>query len=638
MRLPMRQRILLGCVPLVVALLAWTSIFRHARDGVADLLFDFRYTPNDVVVIAIDEHSIQTIGQWPWPRAVMASAISRLSSARAIGIDVNYKESSRLGISDDRALVTALRTSRVPVVLASELQPDNTIIGPIPTLTVVSHQGLANMTVDADGVARTVSLWRTGIPTFATQIAQVATGRQDSSLPTHIRIRYVGPERTIPTYPFTNLLDGTIPASDLKDKIILIGATARDLQDYRQTPLGLMSGVEVQATIVENILHNDFLQTRPVVDILVTLLAGIAGLAVAWYLRRILTVLMGTGLAIVLVWIGVFIAFNHGLIIDIIMPTVAIIIGASAMMLVRYLATTQERRFIHDTFSRYLAPQVIEALIEDPSRIRIGGERRELTILFSDIRGFTTLSETMGPQELAQFLNRYLGIMTDLILTRRGVIDKYIGDAIMAFWGAPLDDDEHALHGVLSALSMVSGLEEFNAENQTLGLAKIDVGIGLNTGTVTVGNMGSEKRFDYTVIGDEVNLASRLESLTKTYGVNIIVSENVLSAITLEDRTAHEIVSREIDRVRVKGKHQPVTIFEILAPAKATRLKPHMETFASALAHYYAGHWSDAINVLETFLSRIEHDGPARLLLERCREFVNDAPINWDGAFEMKHK
>ena len=344
------------------------------------------------------------------------------------------------------------------------------------------------------------------------------------------------------------------------------------------------------------------------------------------------------GFDLVLVGMGLFIAFNQGLIIDIIMPTVAIIIGASAMMLVRYLATTQERRFIHDTFSHYLAPQVIEALIEDPSRIRLGGERRELTILFSDIRGFTTLSETMGPQELAQFLNRYLGVMTDLILTHRGVIDKYIGDAIMAFWGAPLDDDKHALHGVLSALSMVSGLEKFNAENQTLGLAKIDVGIGLNAGAVTVGNMGSEKRFDYTVIGDEVNLASRLESLTKTYSVNIIVSENVLSAITPEDRIAHKIVSREIDRVRVKGKHQPVTIFEILAPAKAMRLKAHMEIFASALAHYYAGHWSDAINALETFLSEVEHDGPARLLLERCQEFVNDTPINWDGAFEMKHK
>ena len=480
-----RHVVLVACIPVIVALCSYAGVLRHARDGVSDLLFGTQGTPEGITIIAIDEASIQHVGQWPWPRAVMATAISHLSSARAIGIDVNYKEPSRLGAADDTTLAKAMHGSTTPVVLASELQPDGSISNPIPVFASASLQGFANVSVDPDGIIRTAQISHGGVLSFAASLAHAA----GFSVPAHETglIDYVGPAQTFRSYPFTDLTNGEVPDAALSGHVVIIGATAHDLQDYRQTPVGLMSGVEVQATILENVINNSFLGTNLLADALLTLLAGLAGCLIAFRLHRVWVMVPAVAILIALVWLGIFIAFDSGFLLDLLMPTIAIIAGAGATVLARWSATTRERRFIHDTFSHYLAPQVVAALLEDPSRVRLGGERRDLTILFSDIRGFTTLSETMGPQELAQFMNRYLGVMTDLILERSGVIDKYIGDAIMAFWGAPLDDDAASLHGVLSALAMVDALTKFNAASTALGLSSINIGIGLNAGAVTVG-------------------------------------------------------------------------------------------------------------------------------------------------------
>ena len=631
-----RHVVLVACIPVIVALLSYAGVLRHARDGVSDLLFGSQVTPENITIIAIDEASIQHVGQWPWPRSVMASAIARLSSARAIGIDVNYKEPSRLGSADDSALAKAMRSSTAPVVLASELQSDGSVSNPIPVLASASTQGFANVSVDPDGIIRTARISRGGILSLAARLAQTA-GYRIPARETGL-ISYAGPAQTFRSYPFTELTAGQVPDAALTGHIVIIGATARDLQDYRQTPVGLMSGVEVQATILENVISDAFLGSNHLVDALLTLLAGLAGCLIAFRLHRVWVMVSAVTLLMALVWLGIFIAFDSGFLLDLLMPTIAIIAGAGATVLVRWSATTRERRFIHDTFSHYLAPQVVATLLQDPSRVRLGGERRDLTILFSDIRGFTTLSETMGPQELAQFMNRYLSVMTDLILDRSGVIDKYIGDAIMAFWGAPLDDDASALHGVQAALAMVDALAKFNKASTALGLASIKIGIGLNSGAVTVGNMGSEKRFDYTVIGDEVNLASRLEGLTKTYGVNIIVSGNVLERIGESDLAQHRIQTREIDRVRVKGKTKPVVIYQVIPQEVAEHLAPHRALFDRGLSQYYAGQWQEAIASLDAFLAVVEADGPATVLQERCHGFLHRPAPDWDGVFEMTHK
>ncbi len=624
-------------IPVLVAIASWGGFLGHARNSLSDLLFVPHRTSGIVALIKIDEESIQAIGQWPWPRAVFAWALNRLSSADVIGIDVNFKESSRLGSADDRVFTSALTASKVPVVLASELQPSGALLGPIAEFASVSTRGIANLTIDSDGIARTIRLQRgSAISLGAALGARAGAKMHVSEVPLHIH--YAGPNGTLPAYSFIDLIEGKIPPAELAGRVVLIGATAHDLQDYQNTPMGLMSGVEIQGTIVENVLADDFLQTAPRSDILLTLIVGLCALAIGFAVRRLWVLILVLLGMVVVVWGIVFGVFSYGIILDLLMPSIAIVVSGSAAILHRYSATARERRFIHDTFSRYLAPQVIAELLRDPSRVRLGGERRELTILFSDIRGFTTLSETMSPVDLAHFLNRYLSIMTDLILDRRGVIDKYIGDAIMAFWGAPLDDATHALHGVQAALAMVRALDEFNVESMSLGKPSIAVGIGLNTGAVTVGNMGSEKRFDYTIIGDEVNLASRLESLTKTYGVSIIVSDAVLERVGAAVQREQGIVTREIDRVKVKGKTQPVVIHEVIAPAVAERAAGHMPQFAAGLAHYYAGRWADAIAAFDVFLVHIPQDGPAGLLRERCQEFVARPPESWSGAYEMTHK
>lgn len=631
-----RHSLLVACIPFIVAALSWGGAFRHARDSISDLLFARHGVPDDVTIIAIDENSIHTVGQWPWPRAVMAPAITHLSQATAIGIDINYKEPSRLGATDDRRLADAMRASSVPIVLASEMQPDGSVSNPITVLSSASKQGLANVAVDPDGIVRTAQISRNGIPSLAASLAAAA----GSSIPPaqEGRLNFSGPGGTFVSYPFVQLTAGQVPASAIEGHIVLIGATARDLQDYRQTPVGLMSGVEVQANILENILHNSFLHTSVLIEALLTLIAGLIACLLAFRLQRVWVLVPSLILLIALVWIIVFMAFDSGLILDLLMPTVSIIAGAGATVLARWSATTRERKFIHDTFSHYLAPQIVAILLKDPSRVRLGGERRDLTILFSDIRGFTTLSETMGPQELAQFMNRYLGEMTDLILGRKGVIDKYIGDAIMAFWGAPLDDSKAALNGVRSALAMIEALEKFNDASKAMELPAVNIGVGLNSGEVTVGNMGSEKRFDYTVIGDEVNLASRLEGLTKTYGVNIIVSKNVLDRISDADQKTHNIHIREIDRVRVKGKTLPVTIYQVMPPSVAKNVEPNREVFDAGLAHYYAGRFKEAIVSMDSFLALVPNDGPATLLQERCHGFLHRPAPAWDGVFEMTHK
>jgi adenylate cyclase len=624
-------------VPILVAFLSWGGALGRARSAVSDLLFIPRAVPDSIAIIAIDEQSIQTIGQWPWPRAIFAQALQRLEDASVVGVDVNFKEASRLGLADDRALSHALRSSNVPVVLASEMQSDGALIRPISEFASVSFQGIANVTIDSDGIARTIRLRRGTALSLGAMVGKLAGGITEFSERAE-RINFIGPDASIPTRSFLDLIEGRIPQSFLQNRIILIGATAHDLQDFQNTPFGLMSGVEIQATIAENVLANNFLATSSYLDTLLTLVAGLCALGIGFAARRIWVIVLALAAMVVVVWAIVFVAFTQGMILDLLMPTIAIIASAGAAVLERYSTTARERRFIHDTFSRYLAPQVIAELLRDPSRVRLGGERRTLTILFSDIRGFTTLSETMSPQDLGHFLNRYLSAMTDLVLENRGVIDKYIGDAIMAFWGAPLDDETHALNGVRSALAMVKALEEFNEESVKLGKPTIAVGVGLNTGAVTVGNMGSEKRFDYTVIGDEVNLASRLEGLTKTYGVSIIVSDAVLQQIGADVCAREGIMAREIDRVRVKGKTQPVIIHQVMQPQVAERVRAHQELFTQGLAHYYAGRWNEALASLGEFIKHIDSDGPAELICERCREFVQSPPDQWAGVYEMTHK
>ena len=299
------------------------------------------------------------------------------------------------------------------------------------------------------------------------------------------------------------------------------------------------------------------------------------------------------------------------------------------------LREAKKRQFLQETLTRYVTRQVVDLILEDPENIILDGEEREASVLFCDIRGFTTFSETMMPKELVQMLREYFSLMVDAVFSQQGTVDKFIGDCIMAIFGAPTPQADHAERAARTALAMRDAVEAFNETRLQDGLEPIQIGVGINTGNVVVGNIGSEQRLEYTAIGDAVNLASRLEGINKQYGTCIIISES--SALQLSDA----VILRELDEVRVKGKREPVKIYEVMGirdeiPA---RLKSARLTFMQGIRFYKERAWDLARQEFQQVLEELTDDTPSRVYIERCRVYTqNPPPENWDGVFEMTTK
>jgi adenylate cyclase len=624
-------------VSLVLSLAVLGHWFPALEDSFIDRLFIEKSPEPRIVILKIDEDSLKSYGQWPWPRSLFGSIIGRLQEAKVVGIDVNFKESSRVNAQDDSKFVEALKSSEVPVVITADLQPDGTISLPLAELKAVTTQGFPNLIIASDDVSRYIQFERNQFPSFALQISNAYLRSAQSNFITPskpTRIDYQGPNGTFNSVAVLDVLRGNLPSTFFKDKIVLIGATARDLQDYHHTPFGIMSGVEIQANIIETYLNQEFYEKNDRITLLSIIILSLITVLISTHVRRLVFLVIGFAILIISYNTIAFLSFDHYYILDILYPNLAIILSAGLGVSAQYFTASREKKFIQDTFSRYLAPQVIQELISDPSQLKLGGKKAELTILFSDIRGFTTMSEALSPEKLTSFLNDYLTVMTEIILDRRGLVDKYIGDAIMAFWGAPLKNERHAEDAITTAMEMIDALHQFNAKHEPLGDPPINIGIGLNTGEVTVGNMGSEKRFDYTVMGDNVNLASRLEGLSKTYGVNIIIGESTRQAVV----DNKNFLIREIDRVQVKGKKNAVTIFEVVAEYYRDRVQKILERFERGRQAYYEGNWDTALELFNSILNDVPNDGPTKLLKERCEEFKKESPENWQGIYEHTHK
>lgn len=300
----------------------------------------------------------------------------------------------------------------------------------------------------------------------------------------------------------------------------------------------------------------------------------------------------------------------------------------------RYVTEEREKKKIRGAFQYYLTASVINEILKDPSKLKLGGDKKQLSVMFSDIRGFTGISEKLTPEELVRLLNEYLTAMTDVVFKYDGLLDKYIGDAIMAVFGAPLDQPDHALRACRTALEMMSELKRLREKWAAEGRPDVNIGVGVNTGDMVVGNMGSEMRFDYTVIGDSVNLASRLEGTNKEYGTNIIISEFTYESIR------NELFCRELDAVRVKGKKLPVRIYELLGEKKdAAEWQECVGRFETGLAKYREGLWDEAIAAFRSVLEVRPADYPARLYIERCETLKENPPEGeWDGVFTMTKK
>ena len=695
----MRQRLGLALPSLgVLAAVLALRVFEPAPLQRAELVaFDVLqrqrprvYQPVPVRIVDLDDASLERVGQWPWPRTLVAALVDRLAGlgAAAIAFDVVFAEPDRTSPAqllplwsaegDGRALSAALAGlpdhdavlaeafARAPVVAGFVLMdhaggrvpppkagfshagddplqflPD--LLGAVANLPALeaAARGAGSFSVpwpESDGIYRRVPLLfrndRTLYPSLAAEALRVATGASGYLVkasnasgtrafgaPSGIGAVRIGP-LTVPTdpvgrvwlhysdpvperyVPAWQVLEGSANPALLAGHIVFVGTSAEGLKDLRATPASpSMPGVQLHAEAVEQILSGHFL-LRPDWTKGAELLAIAAlGLLLIGLLPRLGAAwCAGVGAAA----LALVVAFSAWAFVErqwLVAPVYAVlaVLGVyTTGSLASFLRTETERREVRQAFGRYLSPAVVERLARHPESLRLGGETRELSVLFCDVRGFTTLSEQLDPEALTRLVNRFLTPMTGILLDHGGTIDKYMGDCIMAFWNAPLDDPDHARHAASAALAMERELDALNARLAAeaapgAAVPPLRIGIGINTGRACVGNFGSDQRFDYSAIGDEVNLASRLEGQSKTYGVTCVIGDATCGRLS-------GWACLELDLLRVKGKREAERIHALLGDA-AAGAAPAFAALAEAngafLAAYRAGRWPEAAAALE---------------------------------------
>lgn len=568
---------------------------------------------------------------------------------------------------------------------------------------VDSSLGIVNIRNDADGVYRRYTPFfgtNTGllVPTFSFAVLNKYFGMPalttaenqsrefifaDRFIPkydnTSFLINFYGPSRSFRHVKFADVMDddtfttneeaeygeeintfsdpddGYLYDGTFKNKIVLIGSTMPEDHDLfpvafargQQAGDNLMYGVEIHANVIESILRDDFLtkQSR------LTELLLIVGLTLLTFFvtsslkssrtrHHFLVELNGFLFAVAeifLVGYAALVLFDRqNYLLTVISPVLAVVAGYFSSTAYHFVVERKQRVLIKGMFSTYVNPSVVEELISNPEKLKLGGERKELTVLFSDIEGFTTFSEGMPPEELVGLLNEYLSRMTGIVFRYDGTLDKYEGDAVMAFWGAPIPQNDHALRACTSALEMQSALLELRQHWAAKGRPTIKVRIGINSGEMVVGNMGGTGKFDYTVIGDSVNLASRLEGANKQYGSSILVSDRTYELVK------EHILGRELDLIVVKGRSEPIRIFELLQlhrSAVQEDLEKFLEQFAAALRLYRQQRWNEARRAFEQARSLRPDDYASLLYIQRSGYFAGNPPsAGWDGVFEMTTK
>ncbi len=652
-----------------------------------------------IIIVTKDEESKERLRKRgsDFTRSYYAKVIENLTKwgARVIALDFEFSHPVYMDEAQDENFARALDSSG-RVVLARFIQNGKPVPPFQPFRELELGEGFINFTLDSDGVLRSVPLLELEIddnrmvPYFAFALEtyidylypppvsvpplQLSSDENfippgyfkigNLLLPDHIYINFTGPPGTFRHVSFWRVLRGKVDPLLFKDKIVLVGSTIPADHDFYKVPFSgkgkveklsgggkleilssqLMSGIEVHANIIQTIMRGNYIKRWVLPNgekapqnyyllagtiLLGSLLFIFLSLKPLW---QVLLFLIGAG-AYLFISCRLFVEDHFWL------ETVAPVFSWSAVFVAglfyhRYTEAV-EKRFIKETFGRYVSPQIVKQLLSNPELVKLGGQKKELTILFSDIRSFTTLSENMDPEDLVNFLNEYLSAMTEIIFEYNGVVDKYIGDAIMAFWGAPVEDKHHASNAARAALKMLERLENLNKKWEKEGKPQINIGIGINSGVVTIGNMGSNVRFDYTVMGDNVNLASRLEGINKQYRTRIVVSEYT------REKIKDEFVLRKLDRVAVKGKKKPVEIYELVGEKGKTGIETikKIKLFEKGLALYFERNFSEAKKYFLATIKFAGEDGPSEVFIERCERLIeNPPPENWDGVFVMKTK
>jgi adenylate cyclase len=682
--------------------------------------------PQPVVIIDIDDPSIEEIGQWPWPRTRFAEMIDKAAAAGAVAIafDIVFAEPDRLSPG-----AVAAANAALPDAVRAELQalPDNDVLlgqafgrarviagqtsvrsatgnrdvkaemrdvphaflGPDPTPFLMrfpdilqnlppieenaAGRGVFTVRPDPDGIYRRIPLVmmvqdkiRLGL---APELLRVATGgdafavrsnaagidgivvaRQLIETDANGKVwPYFSPSVPARFVPAADLLNDRVAPGRLAGHLVLVGTSAIGLEDFRPTPLGRpMPGVEIHAQLLENILSGTLLK-RP------NFMIGAELVAVAVMSLLVIALVPAIGAAWILGLAGLLLAGYAGaswylfaeqrLLLDPTFPIAAVVLTLMLMSTANYLAEERQRRQIRTAFGQYVSPDLVAQLADEPERLTLGGERREITILFSDVRGFTALAESFrhDPAGLTRTMNELLTELSRAILDTGGTIDKFMGDAVMAFWNAPVDEPDHARRACAAALAMRVNVDALNDRRRTADpdAVAIDVGVGLNTGTAVVGNMGSDMRFDYTAIGDSVNLASRLEGQAKTYGIGVLLGEETARAVS------GEFAVLELDLLRVKGKTEPERVFGLIGGAemRGRAAFGEIDTANTEMrAAYLAQDWAG----LRGALARVEAAAGAlgvnlsdyaALYRARADAFEADPPgPDWDGVFTATAK
>ena len=712
-----------------------------------------------VVIVAIDERSVEVEGRWPWSRAKMARLVDQLAAGgvAATGFDVVFAEqdeveqrlarvaalilsardgqsapevarqldalwaaargddtepspevdaTERLADAVERAHNVTLgfmllagrdaaggsvarvdrlrffRTEPVQVLRGGGLVPAGEgvlplgryagVVAPVPgLLSVADSGGFLTVSPDQDGTIRhyqaVAAAGGSVFPSLGVALVARAEGKGGAAAPVvpvgaagapesllelrvgsrviatddagRVGLDYAGPARDFPTWSATDVLHGRVPPEQMRGRIAIVGTTAVGTWDQRVTPFDETApGVIAHATFVENVLQGEPLaRTSPVLAAeLLLLLALAVGLARAFARGSSRASLTALALGIAGWTALAAVGLRYHVVVALGLPVAQMLAMFGVATTWRFVHEEREKRRARETFGRFLAPSVVEEVLAQKGTLRLGGEKRELTVLFSDIRGFTSISERLDPHVLLELLNEYLTPMTDIIVSgHEGTLDKYIGDAIMAFWGAPRPQADHALRACRAALAMADRLAELRPQWRQRGLPDIDVGMGINTGPMSVGFVGSEDRFyNYTVLGDAVNLASRLEGANREYGTRILLGEEARA------KAGEGVVTRPLDRVRVKGKRETVMIHELLCMAPAPPgLAAFLEQFGWGLSAYQAQRWDEAVARFREADRLGGGDPPSHVYLARC-EAMRRAPPGpeWDGVFEMKSK
>jgi adenylate cyclase len=546
--------------------------------------------------------------------------------------------------SDDRLAVLASQTVKAAdgTEPAPSLPKTHGVLLNLPTLSAAAAgSGHINALADRDGVIRSASLilrhrshyypsadlqavrlWL-GEPALALHaerygVRGIALGERFIATDSIGRalIRYRGEARSFLTYSASEVLAGNAPAEAFRGKVVLIGATAAGLGDMKATPMNpVFPGVEIRANTIQNLIDNDFIRHPLWMLLADVVLMLVLGVLLAWILPRFrpgagLAVTAGLAAVIAIIAVAVFFYARHWL--NLVYPLALLLVLFITATLYHYFTAAREKREVKRAFQHYVAPAVVNQILSQPQGLALGGEKRELSVLFCDIRGFTALSETLPPETLVPLLNEYLTRMTEQVFRHGGLLDKYIGDAIMAIYGAPLPQPDHAARACRTALDLVRAARTLQQEWKARGWPMIDLGVGINTGPMVVGNMGSKTRFDYTVIGDAVNLASRVEALNKQYGSRILITEFTWQQVKKDFPQA-----REVDVTTVRGKSEPVRLYELLLPEDY----PHFDwlrDYQRALQLFRAGDLTGA-RTLFTRVADEYRDPVSRAYAARCQ-------------------